>query len=177
MRNDHLQSYEQQELSSGFPYVFPEHRRSALIAYPLWLFGGFLGLHKLYMGRPLMALVYFLTGGIFALGWLFDFFTLPWQVRLCNLRLRMIGRGETSIWSSGSPMAGSKDPEYIMRMLLKSAESRGGVLTVSEGALATGLPFKKVEKVLKEMQSSGYVGIRNHPETGAVQYVFHEFIR
>jgi hypothetical protein len=40
--------------------------------------------------------------------------------------------------------------------------------------MATGQSFETVEKTLDEMAKSGYVGIDNHPETGAVVYTFNQ---
>lgn len=59
--------------------------KSLLLSYLLWFFGGFFGLHKFYLGRPLMGLLYFFTGGLFFIGWVVDFFTLPRQVRVATL--------------------------------------------------------------------------------------------
>jgi TM2 domain-containing membrane protein YozV len=51
--------------------------QSLLLTYVLWLFGGLFGLHKFYLGRPFIGLLYFFTGGLFLVGWIVDFFTLP----------------------------------------------------------------------------------------------------
>ena len=59
--------------------------KSLLLAYFLWLVGGPLGLHKFYLGRPVMGLLYLFTGGLFFVGWAVDFFTLPRQVQVANL--------------------------------------------------------------------------------------------
>ena len=36
---------------------------------------GLLGAHKLYLGRPVMAALYFFTGGFFMVGWALDLLT------------------------------------------------------------------------------------------------------
>jgi len=59
--------------------------KSLLLSYLLWLVGGLFGLHKFYLGRPIMGLLYFFTGGLFFVGWRVDLFTLPRQVRRENL--------------------------------------------------------------------------------------------
>ena len=62
--------------------------KSILVAYLLWLLGGpFFGLHKFYLGRPFMGLLYIFTCGGFFLGWIADFFTLPHQVQMANFLL------------------------------------------------------------------------------------------
>lgn len=52
-----------------------------------WIFLGFLGLfgaHRFYMGKYLSAIIYFLTGGIFGIGLLYDLWTLNQQVDEVN---------------------------------------------------------------------------------------------
>jgi hypothetical protein len=61
--------------------------KSTGLAYLLLICGGGLGLHKFYLGRPGMGVLYLCTGGIFGLGWLYDLFTLPRQVREANVRM------------------------------------------------------------------------------------------
>ena len=165
--------------SEDFPYLLPDHHRSVLVAYLLWLFWGFFGAHKLYVGKPLVALLYFFTWGLLGVGWLIDLFTIPGQVTWCNIvsyfnRLR----------AGGAPVRGSaptreiplrpRNSESLMLALLGHARGHGGAVSVTEGVRATGLPFKKVERALRDMLSSGYVDVQNDPETGVVRYVFHE---
>mmetsp|Transcript_12328 Transcript_12328/g.18390 ORF Transcript_12328/g.18390 Transcript_12328/m.18390 type:complete len:368 (-) Transcript_12328:103-1206(-) len=47
---------------------------SVLVAYLLWLFFGFWGLHQIYLGRENHALLLLMSGGGFGLGWFRDFF-------------------------------------------------------------------------------------------------------
>jgi TM2 domain-containing membrane protein YozV len=54
------------------------------IAWILLTFLGLFGIHRFYMGKWLSGIVYLLTGGIFGLGYLFDFWTLNDQVSLIN---------------------------------------------------------------------------------------------
>ena len=61
-------------------------RRKVWLAYLLCFPLGILGLHKFYLGRPLMGVVYFFTAGLFVVGWFYDLVTLPDQVDLCNDR-------------------------------------------------------------------------------------------
>lgn len=49
-------------------------------AWLLLTFLGVFGLHRLYMGKWLTALLYLVTGGLFLLGILYDFWTLNEQV-------------------------------------------------------------------------------------------------
>ncbi|GAB5372120.1 hypothetical protein AAMO2058_001638200 [Amorphochlora amoebiformis] len=49
---------------------------SVSVAYLLWLIGGYLGLHHLYLGRPNHALLWLISGGGFGIGLIRDFFTM-----------------------------------------------------------------------------------------------------
>ena len=54
------------------------------IAWVLLTFLGFLGIHRMYMGKWLTGIIYLLTGGILGLGYLYDFWTLNDQISLIN---------------------------------------------------------------------------------------------
>ena len=58
------------------------------VTYALWFFGGFLGLHKFYLGKIGWGVLYILTGGLFLIGMLIDLFTIPSQVRRYNEGVR-----------------------------------------------------------------------------------------
>jgi len=59
-------------------------RKSATVAWLLWLFGGWLGAHRFYLGRWLSGFVYLANFGVFGLGMLIDAFLLPSMVRDAN---------------------------------------------------------------------------------------------
>ena len=46
------------------------------IAYILWIFG-FMGAHRFYLGRSLSGTIYFMSFGLFGVGWLIDIFLIP----------------------------------------------------------------------------------------------------
>lgn len=48
----------------------------------LALFGGWLGLHHFYMGSVGKGLIYFMTGGLFLIGWIIDIFNAQQQFNL-----------------------------------------------------------------------------------------------
>jgi TM2 domain-containing membrane protein YozV len=54
------------------------------LAWILLTFLGPLGLHRFYMGKVFSGLVYLLTGGLFLVGVLFDFWTLNDQITVVN---------------------------------------------------------------------------------------------
>jgi len=62
--------------------------RSGLIDYTVaWIlltFLGLLGIHRMYMGKWVTGFVYLLTGVVFGLGYLYDFWTLNDQITLIN---------------------------------------------------------------------------------------------
>jgi hypothetical protein len=76
--------------------------RDVGIAYILLILGGLLGLHKFYLNRPVMGVIYLLTGGLFFVGLLYDLVTLPAQVQTCNSELAPADPFQT-VRSSASP--------------------------------------------------------------------------
>ena len=44
--------------------------------YILWIFG-FTGSHRFYYGKPVSGTIWFLTFGVFGIGWLIDLFLIP----------------------------------------------------------------------------------------------------
>ena len=55
------------------------------VAWILLTFLGVLGIHRMYMGKWLTGIVYFLTGALFGIGYLYDFWTLNSQISELNL--------------------------------------------------------------------------------------------
>ena len=54
------------------------------IAWLLQTFLGVFGLHRFYLGKWVSGIVWLLTGGLFLVGWLYDFWTLNGQVDEIN---------------------------------------------------------------------------------------------
>ena len=54
------------------------------IAWILLTFLGVFGIHRIYMGKWISGIIYFLTGGILGLGILYDFLTLNNQITIIN---------------------------------------------------------------------------------------------
>ena len=50
------------------------------LSWILLTFIGFLGIHRFYMGKIFTGLLWLVTGGLFGIGWLYDFCTLNTQV-------------------------------------------------------------------------------------------------
>ena len=57
------------------------------MGYLLWRFG-FTGSHRFYYGKPISGTIYFLTFGLFLIGWIVDFFLIPSMDRQADLRFR-----------------------------------------------------------------------------------------
>ena len=58
------------------------------IAWVLLTFLGVFGVHRMYMGKWITGIIYLLTGGLFLLGILYDFWTLNEQVSVKNREMR-----------------------------------------------------------------------------------------
>lgn len=54
------------------------------VAWVLLTFVGVLGIHRFYLGKWLTGLLYLVSGGVFGLGVLYDFWTLNDQITLEN---------------------------------------------------------------------------------------------
>ncbi|RLB72319.1 MAG: hypothetical protein DRH07_04915 [Deltaproteobacteria bacterium] len=54
------------------------------VAWILLTFLGLFGIHRLYLGKWISGIIYFLTLGIFGLGYLYDFWTINDQVSEIN---------------------------------------------------------------------------------------------
>ena len=54
------------------------------VAWLLQTFLGIFGIHRMYMGKWITGLLYLVTGGLFLVGWLYDFWTLNDQITVRN---------------------------------------------------------------------------------------------
>lgn len=66
----------QREAEKQYPVVSNDYT----VAWILQAFLGMLGLHRFYLGKWVSGLVWLFTGGIFGIGWIYDFFTLNEQI-------------------------------------------------------------------------------------------------
>ena len=64
-----------------------KNTHSVLFGYILWIFG-FTGSHRFYYGKPLTGILWFLTGGLFLIGWIIDLFLIPSMDAEAELRFR-----------------------------------------------------------------------------------------
>ena len=69
-------------------FRFQRGSRSYTISWILLTFLGVLGIHRMYMGKWITGVIYMLTGGLFLLGVLYDFWTLNDQLSTRHERER-----------------------------------------------------------------------------------------
>ena len=69
---------------------------SVVVGYLLWLFGGIVGVHRFYFGKPVSGVIWFLTGGLLGIGWLVDLFLVPGMQNDCQSKY-VSGRSDYSI--------------------------------------------------------------------------------
>ena len=62
------------------------------VAWVLLAFLGVFGLHRMYQGKWITGLIYLLTGGLFLIGVLYDFWTLNTQVSIRNAERKALDR-------------------------------------------------------------------------------------
>ncbi len=55
------------------------------LAWILLTFLGLFGVHRMYMGKWLTGLLYLITGGLFLIGYIYDYWTLNSQISEVNL--------------------------------------------------------------------------------------------
>jgi predicted transcriptional regulator len=153
------------------------------IAYLLWLISGFgaLGFHRFYLGKIPTGLLWMFTGGLGMFGSVYDFFTLPGQVREANIRNALYDRrtqppaGQES-WRYANDaqfkVANGKnnEKESPERVILKLAKENSGILTVSEVALGANITIDEAKKILDTLVTKGFAELRVR-KSGSLVYV------
>lgn len=150
-------------------------RYSNGVGFALWccMFVGAFGIHRFYLGMYFTGILWLLTFGLLGLGQFFDVFRMKRLVRTANIRdgylphPRLAGAAEPSAPSRQLAKADTKQ-----QVLLKAAQANGGLLTVTQGVLASGLSFDEVEEALREMVVKGHVDVDNAADSGVIVYRF-----
>jgi len=121
------------------------------VSYLLWLgcLMGVSGLHRFYNRKYVSGTLWLFTWGIFGIGQFIDLFLIRDIVEKHNLQLYVKRSALLNDYSlNGAVVELSQktklnDNEIQMR-LLQEASKRGGKLSVTQGAMATGLSFEEV---------------------------------
>ena len=66
-----------------------QEKKESFWAYLFMGFLGGFGAHKFYLRKPYMGTLYMCTGGLLGLGFIYDLFTLPFQVAKANQNLEI----------------------------------------------------------------------------------------
>ncbi|MDR3333671.1 MAG: TM2 domain-containing protein [Treponema sp.] len=153
------------------------------IAYLLWLVSGCgaLGFHRFYLGKIPTGLLWMCTGGLGMVGAIYDFFTLPGQVREANIRnalfnpivVRQGARNWRYVNDGDARIV--KEKETVERVILKLAKEQKGVLSASEVALAANVSIEEAKKNLDTLVSKGFAEIRVR-KTGTLVYTIPEMM-
>lgn len=67
------------------------------VGYILWIFG-FTGSHRFYYGKPVTGTIWFLTAGLFGIGWLIDLFLIPGMEEEADFKFRNGPYSYTLTW-------------------------------------------------------------------------------
>ena len=63
---------------------FTEGPHDYTISWALLTFLGFFGIHRFYLGKIVTGIIWLLTGGLFLLGYLYDYWTLNDQISMVH---------------------------------------------------------------------------------------------
>ena len=155
------------------------------IAYLLWLASGFgaLGFHRFYLGKIPTGILWMCTGGLGMFGSIYDFFTLPNQVREANIRKAIYDGGGLSFPNGRQKWRNVNDgdvhivreKESVERTILRIAKENKGILSASEVALAADIPLEEAKKDLDAMVTKGFAELRVR-KTGALVYTIPDLM-
>jgi predicted transcriptional regulator len=151
------------------------------IAYFLWLISGFgaLGFHRFYLGKIPTGLLWMMTGGLGMVGSVYDFLTLPSQVREANIRNALYDRrtqqpaGQQENWhyaNNAQYKVANGNRENAEHIILKLAKANSGILTVSEVALGANITIDEAKKMLDTLVTKGFAELRVR-KSGSLVYV------
>lgn len=158
---------------------------STALTYLLWFLGGFgaLGFHRFYLGKIGTGLLYMFTGGLAGIGCVYDFFTIPMQVRDANVEARYrraldfgspYGDGPQVRQEFRREIGKGSNKDTIERVILRTAKKNSGIATPSEVALDADISLDDAKKNLEQLVSRGFAEVRVN-RNGTLVYVFPDF--
>jgi hypothetical protein len=145
------------------------------IAYLLWFFFGFWGLHKFYLNRIGIGIFYFFTFGGFFIGWFIDLFTMKKQVNDANLLIM----AESSTYEKQVITVNPKKKPSLQtkeKEVLLAAKKYNGKITPVEVAVESNLSVEEAEQILNKMVNKGYATLEVS-ESGLLFYQFSGFLK
>ncbi|MCL2806221.1 MAG: TM2 domain-containing protein [Treponema sp.] len=154
---------------------------NVVIAYLLWLVSGFgaLGFHRFYLGKIPTGLVWMFSGGLFGIGSIYDFFTLPGQVRQANIERALLNgtlrpSNEWRNVNDGQARIVTQK-ENTEQAMLKVAKANAGIITASELALEAKISIEEAKKALDAMVSKGHAELRVR-QSGSLVYAIPDIM-
>ena len=154
------------------------------VAYLLWVLGvfGALGFHRFYLRKIPTGLLWLFSGGLGGVGCIYDFFTLPGQVREANIKAGYRaaiagGPGRTVIIREGpEPRFAPAPKDSLEKVILRVAKRNGGVVSPAEVALESDYPTEEARAGLEKLAGKGVCEMRVRP-SGVIVFRFPEFSR
>lgn len=144
-------------------------------AYILWVpsLFGFAGLHRFYLGKIGTGVLYFITGGLFGIGTIYDLFSMPRIVR--DARLSRLPYSDEALSGEWTVLLGGKPKDSIERVILRTAKLNHGITTPSDVALEGDFSIEQARTKLEELAAKGFAEMRIR-ESGTVVYAFPDFL-
>jgi hypothetical protein len=150
------------------------------LAYLLWLLSGFgaLGFHRFYLGKIPSGLLWMFTGGLGMVGSIYDFLTLPGQVREANIKQALLaGAGVHPSWRTVNDGDARilHGKETVERTVLRLAKQNKGIITPSELALEANISMEEAKKTLDTLVTRGFAELRVR-KSGTLVYTLPELM-
>lgn len=143
-------------------------------AYLLWFFStfGMCGIHRLYLGKPVSGILYFMTFGFFGIGQVIDLFLIPDMVDHKNLKQQMLyGSAPSSVQP---PIVQDQDrfshahPPLEVQILKVCRDLQGA--TLSDCVIASQRSADEVRTKVQELCLEELLVVDNRDGDGAVIY-------